>query len=171
MKIKDTSYGFAQHGDNFVQIRRLCSTLAELRAQHPTGGMTYLNIKPDTDLQELAEYYCYAFEEGRVRVSVPKEEKEPSWFLAHCVVPGEEEAKCISRYFGMLGVNADFLEYFGACSICGAAESVNIRKAVGSCATSTRSNGRVDMAYSAVGWKRTRKSGRRTGNRSRIIVT
>jgi hypothetical protein len=29
MKIKDISYGFAQHGDNFVQIRRLCSTFAE----------------------------------------------------------------------------------------------------------------------------------------------
>jgi hypothetical protein len=47
---------------------------------------------------------------------------------ARCIVPGEEEAKCISRYFGTLGINADFLEYFGACSICRTAELVHIRK-------------------------------------------
>jgi hypothetical protein len=50
---------------------------------------------------------------------------------AHCIVPGEEEAKCISRYFGTLGTNADFLEYFGACSICRTAELVQFAKAVG----------------------------------------
>lgn len=133
MKIKDISYGFAQHGDNFVQIRRLCSTFAEWW-DNATGG--YVDIKPDTDLQELAEYACYngsdtPFGWRSDVVAIQKEqqkEQPPEWFLAHCVVPGEEEAKAISRFFGMLGVNAKFLEYFGACSICGAAESVSIRK-------------------------------------------